>query len=94
MVTIAAWILIAAGACFIGLNYGALVVNHRNRRHGVDRHSSFIPLMGGLLCALGAWLLARSGLALLVALLDPGVWVFLLLPVALLRRTAPDGGKR
>lgn len=84
--TALAWILLAAGAFLIALNYSALVVNYRNRRKGIDRHHSFVPLLGGLLGAWGVYLLGQPMLAVAVALSDPGIWVIGLLPVALLRQ--------
>jgi hypothetical protein len=85
MVTIAAWTLVVIGAYLIAINYRALVTNHRNRRSGIDRHHSFVPILGGLLGSIGAYLLVRNPLAFVVAAVDPGVWVLALLPVALLR---------
>ena len=83
--TIVAWVLVAVGAYLIAANYWALAANRANRRKGVDRHYSFVPLLGGFLCAVGLYLVTQSRLAFAVALLDPGVWVLASLPVALLR---------
>jgi hypothetical protein len=90
IVTAVGWILLAAGLFFIVLNYGALAVNYLNRRRGIDRHHSFVPLLGGLLGASGLYVLGQGALAFVIAVADPGVWVIALLPAALLRQHGHD----
>jgi hypothetical protein len=84
--TIVGYIVGALGALLIFLNYSALVTNHRNKRQGVDRHQSFIPLLGGILGATGFYLATRSEWAPLIALLDPGCLVLLLFPFVMLKQ--------
>lgn len=78
--------LVLIGTCFIALNYHALLVNYRNRHRNIDRHHSFVPVIGGALAAIGLYLLGQKSLALAAAVIDPGVWVMALFPVALLRQ--------
>lgn len=90
--TILGYVLCAVGAHLVVLNYLVIWNNRQNRRKGIDRHQSFIPLLGGFLGGLGLYLLTGSKLAWLVALLDPGVAVLLLFPLALWKHR--DTGQR
>lgn len=84
--TVVGYILGALGALLVFLNYSALVANHRNKRQGIDRHHSFIPLLGGISSATGFYLVTSSGWAPLIALLDPGCLVLLLFPLVMLKQ--------
>jgi hypothetical protein len=86
-VTIVGYILGALGAFLVLLNYSALVTNWQNRRRGIDRFQSSIPLIGGIFSAVGVYLVTGSAWSPLVALLDPGCVFVLLFPLALLQRT-------
>ena len=88
--TILGYIPGALGALLVVLNYSTIVTNHRNRRLGVDRHQSFIPLLGGILSATGFYLVTGNGLAPLIALLDPGCLVLVLFPIAMLRQKSDN----
>lgn len=90
--TILGYILGSLGALLVFLNYSTFVTNYRNRRLGVDRHQSFIPLLGGILGAIGFYLVTGSGFAPLIALLDPGCLVLLLFPIAMLKQKSGDRG--
>lgn len=74
------------------LNYSALVRNWQNKRRGIDRHQSSIPLMGGILGAIGVYLVTGSGWSPLVALLDPGCFFVLLFPLAMLEHARGPRG--
>lgn len=84
--TIVGYTLGALGALLMFLNYSAVATNHRNKRQGIDRHQSFIPLLGGVLGAIGFYLVTGSEWAPLIALLDPGCLVLLLFPFAMLKQ--------
>jgi hypothetical protein len=68
------------------LTPSALLINYRNRQKGIDRHYSFVPLVGGVLTAVGLYLLSLETLSLAIAVIDPGVSILSLLPVALWRQ--------
>jgi hypothetical protein len=84
--TILGYIVGSLGALLVFLDYSALVTNRRNQRLGIDRHQSFIPLLGGILGAAGYCLVTGSALAPLVVLLDPSCLVLLLFPIAMLKQ--------
>lgn len=84
--TILGYIVGAIGAFLVLLNYSVVLKNYRNRRLGLDRHQSFIPILGGVLSAIGYYQVTGNGLSLLIALIDPGCFVLLLIPFALLKQ--------
>jgi hypothetical protein len=86
VVKVVAWVLVTVGAYLILVNYWALAANYRNLGKGIDRHHSFVPFLGGLIGAVGTYLLVQDALAFAVAAVDPGVWVMAWLPIALLRQ--------
>ena len=91
--TILAYVLCFLGVHLVVLNYWGLWRNHRNRRLGIDKYHSAIPILGGTLGALGLYLLTGSPWAWLAALLDPGVAFLFLFPLALWKhRDARHGG--
>lgn len=63
-------ILVAIGAFFLFMTYGAMI---SSKRH--NTHISGVPLVGGFFVFLGFMLSPIKWLALL-ALIDPGIWMF------------------
>lgn len=66
---VAAGILVAIGALFLFMTYGAMI---SSKRH--NTHISGVPLVGGLFVLVGFLLSPVKWLALL-ALIDPGIWM-------------------
>ena len=66
---VAAGILVAIGAIFLFMTYGAMI---SSKRH--NTHISGVPLVGGLFVLVGFLLSPVKWLALL-ALIDPGIWM-------------------
>jgi ABC-type Fe3+ transport system permease subunit len=84
-------LLAAFGAYIVVLNFGAIVVNRRNKHRGIDRHVSMgyvLPQLCLLLAyvascfattrILPGWLLLAIGIA------DPSLWCLAALPIVLL----------
>jgi hypothetical protein len=79
-------VVLAGLVCFA--NWAGAIAARRDRRRGIDRHFSFIPLLSIVLAAAGAvvWPGASGGWLLLVAAADLGTWSLVVgLPVALFR---------
>ena len=66
---VAAGILVAIGAFFLFMTYGAMITSVRH-----NTHISGVPLVGGIFVFLGFILSPIKWLALL-ALVDPGIWM-------------------
>lgn len=66
---IAAGILVAIGAFFLFMTYGAIIASKRH-----NTHISGVPLVGGFFVLAGFLLSPVKWLALL-ALIDPGIWM-------------------
>ena len=66
---VAAGILVAIGAIFLFMTYGAMI---SSKRH--NTHISGVPLVGGFFVLVGFLLSPVKWLALL-ALIDPGIWM-------------------
>lgn len=79
-------ILLIFGIYFIGLNYVRQITNYRNRKQGIDKHSSPAPFIGPLAFFFG-WLFFFNSMnrgVFLVFLLDPDtVMVAIGLPYAI-----------
>ena len=66
---VAAGILVAIGAFFLFMTYGAIISSKRN-----NTHVSGVPLVGGVFVCIGFLFSPVKWLALL-ALIDPGIWM-------------------
>jgi NADH:ubiquinone oxidoreductase subunit 6 (subunit J) len=84
---IAIVILIFALAIVV-MNWGCMIVNRRNKKRGVDRHHSTVPIVSFVLAALAYLLYPRPVMSWMFAipLLDIANWRLLWLPVALIRQ--------
>src|SRR5215475_3782121 len=74
-------------AYVVVMNWGCFIVNWRNKRRGIDRHHSMMPLVSVLFSYL-AFLIYPYALRNwigIIPLLDIGNWMLLLLPVILIR---------
>ncbi len=86
-------LLVVLALVVIVLNYTVVYSYFRNKRLGIEKHSSMIFVLPEVLLLL-AYAVFRhlphaslSGWVLLgIALLDPGIWTILALPLSLLRR--------
>lgn len=86
-------LLVVLALIVIFLNYTVVFAYFRNKRQGITKHSSMIFVLPQVLLLLAYAALRHlphaslSGWALLsIALLDPGIWTILSLPIFLLRR--------
>jgi hypothetical protein len=80
-------LLALAAMVVIAVNYSTLYINHHNKQHGGGKHHSMIFLVPQVLLILAAVLFEQfpvysvSGwLVLIIALLDPSIWVLVSLP--------------
>ncbi|MDI1475563.1 hypothetical protein [Polyangium sp. y55x31] len=63
------------GAYVILMNAASVVVNTRNRRRGIDRSVSMVPLVGPLLACAGLWLASAPLWSFAIPwLLDIATW--------------------
>jgi hypothetical protein len=78
-------------ACIAAMNWCAVIVSLRNRRRGIDKHHSTVPLFSVILTVVALLLYPRPNKAwmLAVPLLDIGNWApvigLLWLPVIIIR---------
>ena len=100
--------ILLLAAYIVVMNWSCVVASLRNKRHGIDRHYSTVPIMSFLLTALASLIypLAEKRWMVSVPLLDianwSAVWGFISLPVLCIREakakkttepsTAPNGG--
>jgi hypothetical protein len=83
---IAAILMLLLAAYIVVMNWGCVIVNTRNRRRGIDRHSSMIPLMSVAIaaCAYYIYPSADPVWVFIVPLLDLSNWSILWLPFFLI----------
>ncbi|MDI1434052.1 hypothetical protein [Polyangium sorediatum] len=71
-------LLCALGGYVLLMNAASVVVNGRNRRRGIDRFVSMVPLVGPLLACVGLFLASAPLWSLAVPwVLDMGTWSLL-----------------
>ena len=84
---IVAFAILLFAACIAAMNWSCLIAGMRNKRHGIDRRHSMVPVVSLVAAALaylihprpaGAWAFA-------VPLLDIANWHLLRLPIAIFR---------
>ncbi len=82
----AGFLLLLAGYV-AAVNWGCAIVSQINRRKGIDRHHSFVPLISVFLSGFAYFVCPRSGRnwVFVVPLCDIGNWVVLWLPFWLLK---------
>jgi len=78
---------ILVAAYTVALNWGCVIVSIRNKKRGINRHHSVVPLGSAIFAAFA--LIAYPGpqryLLLLVPIMDIGNWLLLWLPVVFIR---------
>jgi hypothetical protein len=100
---ILAFAILLFAAYIVFMNWGCVAVSMRNKRRGIDRHHSTVPVVSFILAALAHLIYPRAdeGWMITVPLLDIGNWSLLWLPVRLIREwkkkstgrgAAPNGG--
>ncbi len=79
-------LLILLGAYVAVMNWACVVAITRNKRQGIDKHHSTVPLVSLVLAILAyfIWPLETKAWMLLVPVLDIGNWLLLIgLPIAI-----------
>jgi hypothetical protein len=72
------WALLTLGGMTILMNYVWAFANLRNKRRGIRKHASMVPLAGPLLSVYALYHLSGSTLiALSIFLVDPATWASL-----------------
>jgi uncharacterized membrane protein len=86
---IIAIVILVFALCIVAMNWSSVIGNMRNKRKGVDRHHSIVPIVSFILAAITYIVYPHQdkGLTLIIPLLDIANWRLLWLPVALLRQT-------
>ena len=74
-------------AYIVVMNWGCVIVSTRNKRRGIDRHHSTVPVISFVLVALAFGMYPRPDKMWMLAipLLDIANWSLLLFPVVLIR---------
>lgn len=65
---IAASLLMLFGACVAAMNWGCVIISMRNKRKGIDKHHSTVPLIS----------LVAAGFAYIIYPLEPKGWIGLI----------------
>ena len=80
--------LALAAAYVAAMNIGCAVANYRNKKRGVDKHHSMVPIAVQLLALASAAISSAVPKALLIGicLVDLSLWQLAYLPIFLLRR--------
>jgi hypothetical protein len=75
------------------MNWSYAILSLRNRRRGIDRHYSLVPLVSILLAysAYQIYPYPQKNWIAIIALLDIGTWELLWIPVILIREKAYTG---
>ena len=96
--------ILLIAAYIVVMNWGCVIVSTRNKRRGIDRHHSTVPIISFVLAALAFAIYPRTDRMWMITipLLDIANWSLLLLPVVLIREAgmkritepgaAPNGG--
>jgi hypothetical protein len=96
--------ILLISAYIVVMNWGCVIVSTRNKRRGIDRHHSTVPIISFVLAALAFVIYPRADKLWMITipLLDIANWSLLLLPVVLIREArtkritepgaAPNGG--
>ena len=70
------------------MNWGSVIVNARNKKKGVERHYSTVPVVSLILAAIAyvAYPYLGKGWMVLIPLVDIANWRLLWLPVAVIQQ--------
>jgi hypothetical protein len=85
---IIAIVILVFALLIVVMNWGCVIVNMRNKKRGIDRHHSAVPIVSLVLAALAYLIYPRPDNTWMFAipLLDIANWCLLWLPVALIRQ--------
>lgn len=77
------------GAYIVVMNWGSVIVSTRNKKRGIDRHHSTVPIISFVLAALAYLIYPHPDKMWMISvpLLDVANWSLLLLPVVLIRES-------
>jgi len=95
-------IVLLLAAYIVAMNWGCVIVSIRNKRRGIDRHHSTVPVLSFILVALAHLIYPKvdKNWMIVIPLLDVANWSLLTLPLVLFREwrkkdTEPaSGGNR
>ena len=81
--------ILVFAAYIVVMNWGCVIVSMRNKRRGIDRHHSTVPIISIILAALAYFIYPRPDKMWMfsVPLLDIANWSLLWLPVVLIRES-------
>lgn len=84
---ILAMLILLCAVCAVALNWGCVIASIRNKRHGIDRHHSTVPVVSFILVGLAHVIYPRPDKhwMILIPVLDIGNWSLLALPFVLFR---------
>ena len=90
---ILALIILLFAAYILVMNWACVIVSLRNKRRGIDRHHSTVPVVTLILAALADTIFPRadSRWMLTIPLLDIANWSLLWLPFGLIREWRKKG---
>jgi len=79
-------ILLSAGLVVVG-NWGCVIGSFRNRRRGIDKHHSTVPMVSLVLSlfAYGVYPYSPKNWMFILSLLDPSNWSLLAIPFVFFR---------
>ena len=103
--SILALAILLFAAYIVVMNWGCVIVSMRNKRRGIDRHHSTVPVVTFILAALAYTIFPRADnrWMITIPLLDIANWNLLWLPFGLIREwkkkgtepgASPNGGPR
>jgi hypothetical protein len=86
---ILALMILLLAAYIVVMNWGCVIVSLRNKKRGIDRHHSMVPILSLILAALAclAYPAPEKMWLISVPLLDIANWSLLWLPVGLIRES-------
>src|SRR5438445_12451429 len=85
--------ILLIAAYIVVMNWGCVIVSMRNKRRGIDRHHSTVPVVSFILTALAYSLYPRADARWMITIpmLDIANWSLLWFPVALFREWKNKG---
>jgi hypothetical protein len=73
----------------VAMNWGCVIVSLRNKRRGIDRHHSTVPVVSFILVAIAHLIYPKpnKNWMFIIPLVDIANWSLLALPIVLFRRS-------
>jgi hypothetical protein len=89
---ILALIILLFAVYIVAMNWGCVVVSIRNKRRGIDRHHSTVPVVSFILVAFAHLIYPKPDKNWMIALplVDIANWSLLALPMVLFRRSGKN----